>query len=69
MDRNVIGPGLGREDGETDGAPPNAGIAFQIMPKRLVAAGPPEPIERDRQDGGEEDEVIEPVHENRTVKR
>ena len=60
--------GLGRENGKTDRCPANAGVAFEIMLKVLAAARAPESVKRDRQNRRDEDEVIEAIHEKRTVK-
>ena len=60
--------GLGREDREADGSPANRFVAFEVLAKVRMIVSAPKPVERDREDRREEDDVIEPVHENRSVK-
>src|SRR5256714_529850 len=60
--------GLGGEDGEADSSPANRPVAFQVFAEVRVIVGSPESVKRDREDRREENEVIEPVHENRSVK-
>src|SRR4030095_11825657 len=62
-------PRLRREHGESNCSPANTRIALEILTERGASAGSPEAIKRDRQNRGDENEIIQPVHENRTVKR
>ena len=60
--------GLGREDRKPDGSPADALSPLRYCAKIRMIVGAPKPVERDREDRREEDDVIEPVHENRRVK-
>src|ERR1700748_2672161 len=60
--------GLSREHGKADRSPANRPIAFKIFAKVRVIVSAPKSVKRDRDDRREENEVIEPVHENRSVK-
>ena len=60
--------GLRREDGKTDRSPANAVVAFEIMFQTFATARAPQSIQRYRQNRRDEDEVIEAIHEKRTVK-
>ena len=60
--------GLGREDGKTDRSPANAFVALEIFAKTSGDRGAPQSVERDRENRRDQDEVIDPVHENRRVK-
>jgi len=54
-------------DGKPDGSPADAVVAFEVVAKIWMAVGAPKSVKRDREDRREEDDVIEPVHENRRV--
>jgi hypothetical protein len=60
-------PCLRGHDREADGPPPDAVVALEVMAKIWMAVGFPESVKGDSQDRREEDDVIEPVHENRKV--
>ena len=60
--------GLGREDGKADGSPANARVTLEILAETRVAARAPQSVKRDREDRRDQDDVIEPIHENRRVK-
>ena len=61
--------GLRGENGKADRSPANTFVALEIVAETFATARAPESIERYRQNRRDEDEVIEPIHENRTVKR
>ena len=59
--------GLRRHDGKADRSPADALVALEVMAKIRMTVGAPKPVKRDRENRREQDDVIEPVHENRRV--
>src|ERR1700686_2850299 len=60
--------GLGREDGKADGSPADGFVALEILAKGWVIVGAQNPVEQNGDNRRQQDDVIEPVHENRRVK-
>ena len=60
--------GLRGHDRKPDGSPADGFVAFEILAKIRMIVSAPKSVKRDREDRREEDDVIEPVHENRSVK-
>ena len=60
--------GLGREDGEPDRSPTDCFISLEVLAEVRVLPGPPQSVKRDRENRRDQDEVVDPVHENRRVK-
>ena len=61
--------GLGREHGEPDRCPANARIPLEVLAEGGAPAGSPKTIQRDRQNRGDKNEIIQLVHKNQMVKR
>ena len=59
--------GLRGHDRQADGSPADGFVALEILAKIRVIIGAPNSVKRDREDRREQDDVIEPVHENRSV--
>ena len=59
--------GLRRQHGKPDGSPANRSITFEVFAEIRMIVSAPKSVERNGEDRREEDDVIEPVHENRRV--
>ena len=61
-------PRLRSEHGQANCGPADTRVTLEIVAERFTTARPPQTVERDREDRRDQDDVIEPVHENTTVK-